>query len=94
MLSSEDFGVQDDNPTTPIAYRSWEDIYQSKDNGGLGIRDLYTINKSLLTQAAWNIVTNKNHFLSSVIKAKYYHDASFFTAKTNGPRSVLWSSVL
>jgi len=87
-------GVQDDNPTSPIAYCSWDDICQSKENGGLGIRDLYTVNKSLLTQAAWNIATNKNHFLSSVIKAKYYHDASFWTAKTNGPQSVFWSSVL
>jgi hypothetical protein len=51
------------------------------------------VNKSLLTQVAWNIVTNKNHFLSSMFKAKYYHD-SFFDCQTNGPRSVFWSSVL
>jgi hypothetical protein len=60
-------GVQD-NPTSPIAYRSWDDICQPKENGGLRIRDLYTVNglrirdlytvnKSLLTQAAWNIAT-------------------------------------
>jgi hypothetical protein len=52
------------------------------------------VNQSLLTQATWNIVTNKNHFLSSVLKAKYYHDTSFWTAKTKGPRSVFWSSIL
>jgi hypothetical protein len=44
--------VQDDNPTSPIAFRSWDDICQSKENGGLGVRDLYTVNKSLLTHAA------------------------------------------
>ena len=79
---------------SPIAFRSQEDICQMKDNGGLGIRDLYTINKSLLIQAAWNIVTNKNPFLSSVIKSKYYHNSSFWTVNTNGPRSVFWSSIL
>lgn len=26
-------GIQDDNPTSPIHFRSWEDICQSKDNG-------------------------------------------------------------
>ena len=70
-------GLQDDNPTSPIAFRSWEDIYQTKENGGLGIRDLYTVNKSLLTHAAWDIATNKNPFLSSILKAKYYHNGPF-----------------
>jgi hypothetical protein len=37
-------GVQEDGVTSPIAYRSWEDICQSKENGGLGIRDLKTVN--------------------------------------------------
>lgn len=87
-------GVQDDNPTNPIAFRSWDDICQPKENGGLGIRDLYTVNKSLFTQAAWNIVTNKNPFLTSVLKAKYYHNTSFWTANTTGPRSIFWSSIL
>lgn len=78
-------GVQDDNPTSPIAFRSWEDICQPKDNGGLGIRDLHIVNKSLLTHAAYNIANNKNPFLSSVMKAKYYHNSSFWTAKATGP---------
>ena len=41
-------GIQEENHTNPIPYRSWEDICQSKDNGGLGIRDLETINRSLI----------------------------------------------
>ena len=86
--------VQDDNPTSPIAFHSWEDIYQTKENGGLGIRDLYTVNKSLLTHAAWDIATNKNPFLSSILKAKYYHNGPFWTTNTNGPRSIFWSSIL
>jgi len=44
--------VQDDNTTSPIAFRSSEDIYRSRENGGLGIRDLYTLKKSLTTKAA------------------------------------------
>ena len=69
--------VQEDNPTSPIAYRSWDDICQPKENGGLRIRDLYTANKSLLIQAAWNIATQKNPMLSTVLKAKYYPNSSF-----------------
>jgi hypothetical protein len=87
-------GVQEDNPTNPIAFRSWEDICQSKDNGGLAIRDFYLVNKSLITHAAWNIATEKNPFLSSIIKSKYFHNSSFWTAKIDGLRSIFWSSVL
>jgi hypothetical protein len=87
-------GVQDENPTSPIAYRSWDDICQSKENGGLGVRDLATVNKSLIINAAYNIATNKNLMLAAVLKAKYYPDSSFWTAKNFGPRSMFWSSIL
>jgi hypothetical protein len=70
-------GVQEDNPTSPIAFRSWDDICQSKENGGLGIRDLYTVNRSLIIHAAYNIATNKNPLLTSVLKTKYFHNLSF-----------------
>jgi hypothetical protein len=48
------YGVQEDNPTSPIAFRSGDDICQSKENGGLGIRDLYTVNRSLIIHAAYD----------------------------------------
>ncbi|GJN40477.1 hypothetical protein PR202_gb29692 [Eleusine coracana subsp. coracana] len=50
-------GVQEDNTTTPFHFRAWEDTTQPKDKGGLGIRNLATINKSLLLNSAWRIVT-------------------------------------
>lgn len=30
-------GVQEDSPTSPIAYRFWDDICQPKENGGLAV---------------------------------------------------------
>jgi hypothetical protein len=87
-------GVQDENPTNPIAFRSWDDICKSKNQGGLGIRDMELINKSLLINTAWNVITDKNPFLSNILKAKYYPNSSFWTATSAGPRSVFWSSVL
>jgi hypothetical protein len=45
-------GVQEENPSNPIAFCSWEDICQSKENGGSEIRDLYRVNKSLITHVA------------------------------------------
>jgi hypothetical protein len=71
--------VQEDSPTSPIAYRSWHDICHRRKNGGLGIRDLYSVNKILLIQAAWNVATHKNPMLLAVLKAKYYPNSSFCT---------------
>jgi len=65
-----------------------------KENGGLGIRDLHTINKSLIIHGAWNIATNKNPFLTVILKAKYFHNSPFWTATADGPRSIFWSSIL
>jgi len=71
-------GVLQDDPSNPIAYRSWEDICQSKENGGLGIRDLHLVNKSLVIHTAYNIANSKDPFLSAVLKSKYYPHNSFF----------------
>lgn len=86
-------GVQEENTTSPIAYRSWDDICQSKDNGGLSIRDLEAVNRSLIIHAAYNIANNKNPFLSSVL-SKYYPNSSFWTASSSGTRSIFWSSLM
>jgi hypothetical protein len=69
-------------------------ICQSKDDGGLGIRDLEAVNKSLIIHAAYNIANNKNPFLSYVLKSKYYPNTSFWIANTEGTRSIFWSSVM
>jgi hypothetical protein len=87
-------GVQEENGTNPIAFRSWNDICQPTSNGGLGIRNMELINKSLPIHYAWNIATNKNPLLTSIMKSKYFPDSSFLTARSNMPRSVFWSSVL
>jgi hypothetical protein len=52
------------------------------------------INKSLIIQSTWNVVTDKNPFISSILKAMYYPNTSIWTAPTVGPRSVYWSSIL
>jgi hypothetical protein len=87
-------GVKEDNVTSHIPYRSWQDICQSKENGGLAIRDLHTVNKSLILNAAWRIATEKHEYISAILKSKYYPNQSFWTATKNIPKSIFWSSIL
>ena len=42
-------GNQNEGMTKPICYRAWEDICQSKKLGGLGIKNISIVNKSLVT---------------------------------------------
>jgi hypothetical protein len=86
-------GVQEDQHTNPIAFRSWHDICKPTKQGGLGIRDMELINKSLIINSAWNVAINKNPFLSAILKAKYYPNNTFWTAPATCPRSVYWSSI-
>lgn len=87
-------GIQEEQVTTPLAFRSWEDICTSTSYGGLGIRDIELINKSLLIHSAWNVATNKNPILTSILKAKYFPDTSFWKAPSPPSRSIYWSSIM
>ncbi|CAN6241639.1 unnamed protein product [Urochloa humidicola] len=43
---------------------------------------------------AWTIVSEQNAQLSAILKAKYYSNASFWTAPLHTPRSLFWASIL
>ena len=45
-------GIQQDSKTKPIYFKAWSEICKSKKEGGLGIRNLETINKALILNAA------------------------------------------
>jgi hypothetical protein len=69
-------------------YKSWQDICQAKQNGGLAISDLQVVNKSLILNTAWRIATDKDEYLTTILKSKYYPDKSFWTADKNKPKSI------
>jgi len=97
-------GVQEDNSASPFHFCSWEDICQNKEKGGLGIRDLSTVNhkkrdlstvnRSLILHAAWNIATKKNPFVTAILKSKYYPNTSFWLSSNSNTKSIFWGSIL
>ena len=76
-------GVQEENSSNPFHFRAWADICQPKSEGGLGIRNLLDVNKSLVLHSAWLIASNKDPFLTGVLKSKYYPRTSFWKASTH-----------
>ena len=57
------------------------------------IRDLFTVNKSLLLNAVGKIAIGKNQFLSDILKAKYYPNSSFWLAGNHSTKSAFWASI-
>jgi hypothetical protein len=84
--------IQAENPSNPITYRSWDDICKPKDQGGLGIGDMDLINKSLIIQTTWNVITDKNLSYLIFLRLSTISTHLFWTTSTPGPRLVFRSS--
>ena len=50
---------------------NWGTVCKSKENGGLGVRRLENLNKSLLGKWNWRLATKDNHPWKKLIKLKY-----------------------
>ncbi|CAN6173732.1 unnamed protein product [Urochloa humidicola] len=87
-------GVKEEDAGKPMNFRAWTDICRDKQEGGLGIKRIDLVNKSLLIKMAWHIVSQKVPHLTAILKAKYYPNHSFWTAPLHTPRSLFWASIL
>ncbi|XP_078154682.1 uncharacterized protein LOC144550407 [Carex rostrata] len=63
-----------------MAYVAWDKITKPIKEGGLGIRDLGTVNEALLTKLLWRVAKEHNTQWVDIVRAKYF------------PRSLLWQS--
>ena len=86
--------VQEEDASQPLHLRAWEDICREKAQGGLGIKRIDLVNKSLLIKMAWSIASHQDPYLSAILKAKYYPSNSFWTAPLHTPRPIFWASIL
>uniref|UniRef100_A0A8R7UVC7 Reverse transcriptase zinc-binding domain-containing protein n=1 Tax=Triticum urartu TaxID=4572 RepID=A0A8R7UVC7_TRIUA len=87
-------GIRENNSNKSLCIRAWKDICNYKQEGGLGIRNLQAINEGLLLAAAWRLAKDPSSHLHLVLKSKYFHDASIWTAISTTPKSAFWSSIL
>ncbi|MCH96537.1 LINE-1 reverse transcriptase like, partial [Trifolium medium] len=58
-----------------ISWVKWDDVCKPKIEGGLGIRDLRVVNKSLLAKWRWRLLMDEDEVWKDVIIAKYGHQA-------------------
>src|ERR1041385_3593460 len=71
----------------------WDRICRSKKRGGLGVKNLYRQNISLLVKWWWKLEKN-NGLWQEVIKAKYFRNTSVASIKERFNDSPCWKAIM
>lgn len=76
-----------------VPWLSWERMGLSKDQGGLGFRDIGCFNKALLTKQGWRLVQQPESLVAQIMMAKYYPHGSFLQSRLGNNPSYAWRSL-
>lgn len=66
----------------------------SKEEGGLGFRDLHSFNMAMLARQGWRLLQAPDSLCARVLRAKYYPSGSLLDAEPVTGMSYVWRSVL
>jgi hypothetical protein len=81
------------NNKSKIAWVEWVDVCRSKEDGGLGVKNLRLMNIALLTKWRWRLLTSQDSLFSLVLKAKYGDNICFspnLSQESNTSIASLW----
>lgn len=67
------------------------DLYQPKDQGGLGISNTRMMNLALVSKWIWEISQNDDGLWTRILKTKYFPNCSFFASDIKG--SQIWNEI-
>jgi hypothetical protein len=73
---------------------SWSDMMKPKCEGGLGFKDIYAFNLSMLARQGWRLIQAPNSLCARVLRAKYFPEGDLLTAKPIPGMSYVWRSIL
>lgn len=77
-----------------LHFLNWDYFCRPKNEGGLGIRNMEMVNKSLVAKLAWRFITEKDAIWVKLLTTKYLKSSSFW--ECNRPKKVnrTWDSIL
>jgi hypothetical protein len=71
----------------------WEKMKLPKEEGGLGFRDLYSINMAMLAPQSWRLIQAPDSLCSQVLCVKYFPNGDLIAAKPLIGMSYVWRSI-
>lgn len=77
-----------------MAYVAWANICRPIDDGGLGIRDLATVNDALLLKSLWAVASHGQALWIDIVKAKYLPQSLLWLSTRNYRCSTFWRSIM
>ncbi|GKA51027.1 RNA-directed DNA polymerase, eukaryota, reverse transcriptase zinc-binding domain protein [Tanacetum coccineum] len=91
-IRSHFFNGNDSN-SKKASWVKWSSVITSKEKGGLGVANLYALNRALMLKWVWRFFSNKESFWARVIKAIYGEDGSMGKVACSGIRSC-WMNIV
>lgn len=73
---------------------SWKKICRSKEDGGVGFKDIGYFNQAILVKQAWRLLSVPNSLLSWVYKAWYFDKKDFMEAGKSQRPTYAWPRIL
>ncbi|XP_073280655.1 uncharacterized protein [Primulina huaijiensis] len=82
------------NSAKGLNWLRWEKLCVPKEYGGMGFRDFYGFNLSMLGKQGWKLISDPNATICRIYKAKYYPRRDFLNANLGHNPSFAWRSIL
>lgn len=67
---------------------------ETKRQGGLGFKEIQSVNLTLLAKQVWRFLMNPNLLVSKVLRAKYYKNLGLLKAKIPKNKSWFWRRIV
>lgn len=93
MINSFWWGKSGQN-SRGLKWKNWNKLCIRKEEGGLGFRKLHDFNLAMIAKQSWNLLSNPNSLASCVIKARYYPQGNFLSARKGNNPSYAWRSLM
>ncbi|XP_020535519.2 uncharacterized mitochondrial protein AtMg00310-like [Jatropha curcas] len=77
-----------------IHWLIWYSLCRSKDQGGVGFRNLRAFNLAMLSKQCWRLASNESSLLSQFLKAGCYPRGSFMSTAPGYKPSFTWQSFM
>ncbi|XP_024199817.1 uncharacterized protein LOC112203016 [Rosa chinensis] len=77
-----------------IHWRSWERLCLTKQEGGMGFKNIYAYNLAMLAKQGWRLITNPDSLIAQLYKARYFPNCSFWEAELGDSPSFSWRSII